>query len=87
MQDREAVAKDDCKVHRAEREKASASDTGDDADDMMTLTNTGSVPQNTFKLHIVLMVKMSLVGSNMSLKKHQSLFISAKSFSAALPAK
>ena len=44
MQDREAVAKDDCKVHRAEREKASASDTGDDADDMMTLTNTGTVP-------------------------------------------
>ena len=44
MQDREALAADDCKMHRAEREKASANDTVDDADDMMTLTNTGTVP-------------------------------------------
>ena len=46
VQDRGALAKDDCKMHRAEREKASANDTGDDADDMMTLTNTDTVPLN-----------------------------------------
>ena len=46
MQNGGAVAAHDCKMHRAEREKASANDTGDDADDMMTLTNTDTVPLN-----------------------------------------